>query len=433
MEEAKAKMSGLLAPVVEREASNDLHSLWIPRPDTLSGAFSDGALEAFIDALHLPERTVIAYCQHRGGKLIYFLSQEDKDAFLEAVGASTLVKVGPSSHLFRATDPSKAALAVTFLVLGVPLAARDEEVESLLTLIASPNPSCSLVSWTRVTHRGSITDKVAARWTIAPEMVLTERSINLGDVTLSFAPQEHTLKCTTCKIKGHDDRRCPFASHSTSTTAHTPATKTFKSSGDFLNTIRGYSHGTSPSSNTEKASDKTSPKPVGIPVAKTLDPVDNPTPVQKPEDLAPSPPKKEDMECKPSSLSDEEGDIVLLDASSPLEDLPSPQDVDSLIAEVKAKTTASVPKLRPTAPRSGGGTPPTHPPEPSNASGSAPPKSLDLKEENRRRTYKAGNTPPAKGQGKPFVITEPPGHKKPQDPGGSLAQSKGPSHQKHGK
>jgi hypothetical protein len=155
------------------------------------------------------------------------------------VGASTLVKVGAASHLFRVMDPSRAALAVTFLVLGVPWAASDEEVETLLTLIASPNPRCKLVSWTRVVHRGTVTDKVAARWTIAPEMALMGKSINLGDFSLSFAPQEHSLRCSMCKVKGHDDRRCPFTGDTHPPASVPPTQGSFKSTADFLAAARG--------------------------------------------------------------------------------------------------------------------------------------------------------------------------------------------------
>jgi hypothetical protein len=239
MEEARKKMANLLAPITERTAKNELHSLWVPRPDTLAGAFTDGALESFMDVLDLPSRLVVAYCQHRGGKLLYFLSKEDKAAFREAVGVSTLVKVGAVSHLFRVTDPSQAAHAVTFLVLGVPWAASDEEVGALLSLIASPNPRCKLVSWTRMIHKGTVTDKVAARWTIAPEMVLTNKSVSLGDFSLSFAPQEHSLRCSTCKVKGHDDRRCPFTGESQPPTPMASTKGDFQSTADFLAAVRG--------------------------------------------------------------------------------------------------------------------------------------------------------------------------------------------------
>jgi hypothetical protein len=78
------------------------------------------------------------------------LSGEDKAAFADAVGVSTLFKVDVVSHLFQVITPSSAALVVMFLVLGVPWAVRDKEVGTLLAQIVSSNPRCKLVSWTKV-------------------------------------------------------------------------------------------------------------------------------------------------------------------------------------------------------------------------------------------------------------------------------------------
>ena len=82
----------------------------------------------------------MAYCQHKGGKLLFFLSDSARGDFLDAVGASKLVKVGPAHHTFKAIDPLLAALVVFYLVLGVPLSADDDEIELLLNLVASSNP-----------------------------------------------------------------------------------------------------------------------------------------------------------------------------------------------------------------------------------------------------------------------------------------------------
>jgi hypothetical protein len=160
--------------------------------DTLAGAFTDRA------PLHLPSRLVVAYCQHQGGKLLYFLSGEDKAAFTNAVGVSTVVRVWCPT----------AALAVTFLVLRVPWTASDKEVGTLLALITSPNPRCKLVSWTRVVHQGMVTNKVTARWTIISEMVLMHKT-NQSRGFLSVLHPTGALFSAWC-VKRHNDHQCPL-------------------------------------------------------------------------------------------------------------------------------------------------------------------------------------------------------------------------------
>ena len=118
--------------------SRGVATLWVPRPDTLAGPFTDGLLEAFLSSVQA--KWPVGYHQHKGGKALYFLSPELRDRFVEAIGVSKLVKVGSAHHLFRVTQ-------VTFIIMGVPLNATSGEVETILSLVASLNKeTCQLLS-----------------------------------------------------------------------------------------------------------------------------------------------------------------------------------------------------------------------------------------------------------------------------------------------
>ena len=67
-----------------------------------------------------------------------------------------------------------------------------EQVDDILGLVASLNrPRCHLLSWTRVSVKGTLVDKVAARWSEAPIMAISTKALGL----LSFAPQVYSIKC----------------------------------------------------------------------------------------------------------------------------------------------------------------------------------------------------------------------------------------------
>ena len=231
---AKKSLSELLTPISQCKSLTNYHTLWVPRPATLTGPFTDGILEEFITALHLPTRTVAGYCQHKGGKLVYFISAKDKEDFANTVGVSHLVKIRNFQHLFTVQDPCKAQLAVSYMIMGVPLEASDEHVAALLSCITSVNPLCKLISWARVFIQGSLTDKVAARWTLAPELILCERSIEVGEITLTFAPMEYSLHCSHCKVKGHGTQHCPFLVTTPPSLVTTPTGGSFSSNKEFF-------------------------------------------------------------------------------------------------------------------------------------------------------------------------------------------------------
>ena len=111
--------------------------------------------------------------------------------------------------------------------------------------MASSNPRCSLVSRSRVSHHGSLTDKVAARWSIVPEMVLLGSPIPFGDYLLMFAPQEHALHCPHCKVKGHDAPRCPFTPPTTAPPKVSRQKGGFSSPAELFSSIRGRPQGPS--------------------------------------------------------------------------------------------------------------------------------------------------------------------------------------------
>ena len=137
LEAARQALAQAIMPIQERMNSRGMATLWVPHSDTLAGPFTDGLLEAFLSSIQA--KWPVGYHQHKGDKTLYFLSPELRDRFVEAVGASKLVKVGSAHRLFRVTQVSEASCGVTFIIMGVPLNATSEEVETILSLVASLN------------------------------------------------------------------------------------------------------------------------------------------------------------------------------------------------------------------------------------------------------------------------------------------------------
>ena len=107
LEGARRALETLLEPIEWRLESKGVPSLWVPRPDTLAGPFSDGLLESFIVEV-APSNRPAGYRQHKGGKALYFLNEEDREEFLKKAGHATRVKVGSTTHIMRVQSTERA-------------------------------------------------------------------------------------------------------------------------------------------------------------------------------------------------------------------------------------------------------------------------------------------------------------------------------------